>query len=163
MRISALLAASITTFGFASVAVAATETDNLEVTATVAQSCSIEGDTLAFGTYTMLDTTDTDATATITVVCNSGAAAKITLGAGSNEDGSTPAAPLRRMKDAGTNLLSYQLYTESGRTDIWGDTVGSSVDYDANSQAMTVFGRIAAAQDVPAGDYTDTVVATITF
>jgi spore coat protein U-like protein len=164
MRISALLAASITTFGLASAAFAATDTDDLLVTATVAESCSITGDTLDFGTYAKQDADPLDVNATITVDCNSGADATISLSGGANEAGSSVTAPIRQMDEAGLGAakLQYQLYSNGGRSIIWGGDT-ASVGYDALEQEMTVFGRIPAGQNVPTGSYSDTVVATITF
>jgi spore coat protein U-like protein len=47
---------------------------------------------------------------------------------------------------------------------VWNST--APVAYTAVSKAassLTVYGRVAAGQDVPAGSYSDTVIATITF
>jgi spore coat protein U-like protein len=88
------------------------------------------------------------------------------LGQGANADtGSTDAAPLRRLKDSGTNYLSYVLYSDSGRTALWGNdaTVDVAATGTGVADAHTVYGRVASGQNKPAGSYSDTVVATVTF
>jgi spore coat protein U-like protein len=163
---SALLAASLSTLAFTHLA-SADATDNLDVSATVASSCTIAGGTLSFGTYNTVSGAQVDGSALITVACTTGTDTTVTLGEGTHAGGaSSAAAPDRRMNDGGTNFLSYSLFSNTQRTTIWGNTVGSGLDYQAVTSApsqLSVFGRIAATQDVPAGSYTDTVVATIAF
>lgn len=148
-------------------AFAGTDTDNLEVTASVQNSCVITGGTLAFGVYDTVTGAQLDASTSISVECTTGATATIMLGQGANADtGSTDDAPLRRLNDGGTNYLSYQLYSAANRGTVWGNTAGTGVEYTAASAdafAETVYGRIAGGQDVPAGSYSDTVIATVSF
>ena len=149
-------------------AFAGTATSNMSVTATVSANCTISAGSLAFGTYDPVVTNATTAlngTATLSVTCTNGAASTLTLGQGSNANtGSTDTAPLRRLK-SGTNFLSYSVYQDSGRTTTWGNTAGTGVSYTGTGTtgSVTVFGAVAAGQNVPGGSYTDTVVATITF
>lgn len=148
-------------------AAAGTATDNLGVTATVSNSCTITGGTLAFGTYDTISGAEVSGSGSISVACTKGASATITLGQGQNADtGSTDASPLRRMSDGGSNFLKYSLFTDSGHTTVWGNTAGTGKSYTATSStaaAQTVFGSISSSQDVPAGSYSDSVVATVTF
>ena len=105
-------------------------------------------------------------TGSVSVTCTSGASTTVTLGQGGNADmGSTAAAPLRRLKDAGTNFLNYTLYSDTGRTTVWGDTGGTGVPHtgDGTLTALTVYGQIPGGQNAAAANYSDTVVATITF
>lgn len=162
-----LALASLVLVGFAGVARAGTATSNMSVTATVSNSCTISAGALAFGAYNTVAGSAVDASGTITVACTKGSSNTVTLGQGSNANtGSTDAAPLRRLKDTGTNYLSYSLYQDSGRTTAWANTAGTGLGYSAASSAssnLTVYGRISASQDGPAGSYSDTVVATITY
>jgi spore coat protein U-like protein len=148
-------------------AFAATETSNMAVSVDITNSCTISAGALAFGSYDPVAGTQVDGTADLTVACTEGSTNGITLGQGANADsGSSDAAPLRRMTDGSSNFLSYALFSDSGRSTVWGNTVGTDVDYvaaDSSSATVTVYGRIAAAQSAPAGTYTDTVVATIEF
>ena len=68
---------------------------------------------------------------------------------------------------SGANLLNYALYTDSGRTTLWGDGVtGSTIDDTGTgtAQSNTIYGEVLAAQaSAPAGSYADTVVVTVTY
>lgn len=146
-----------------------TATSNLSVTASVDASCTISTAAVAFGAYDPIVTNAASplvGTGTITVTCTNGASTTITLGAGGNEDtGSTDDVPLRQMNDGGSNLLAYFLYSDPGRTTVWGNTeeAGKTHLGTGTSTDLTVFGRVPAGQNVPAGSYSDTVVATVTF
>jgi len=90
----------------------------------------------------------------------------LTLGQGSHANtGSSDAAPLRRLQDSGSNVLTYSLYQDSGRNTVWGNTALTGVSHTGTGSAtsVTVYGQIAAGQNVPAGNYSDVVVATVTF
>jgi spore coat protein U-like protein len=68
----------------------------------------------------------------------------------------------------GTNTLNYTLYTTSGRTSIWGDGTLSTVTANGtgtgNNQTLTVYGRVPSGQsNLAAGNFSDTVTATITY
>lgn len=152
----------------ASSAVAGTDTANVAVSATVTANCTISSSGVSFGSYDPVDTHSAaalDATGTVTVTCTNGSAGAITLGQGANADtGSTDADPARRMTD-GTNFLAYTLFQDAARTTEWGNTAATDVSHTGTGTAtnITVYGRIPANQNVPAGSYTDTVVATVTF
>lgn len=149
-------------------AFAATKTANLGVSAEVANNCLISTSPVAFGAYDPIDTHSAAAlngTGTVTVTCTLDAATTVTLGQGANADtGSTNAAPLRRML-AGSSYISYALFSDAGRTTVWGNEASVDVDHTGTGTAtnLTVYGRVAAAQNVPAGSYADTVVATVEF
>jgi spore coat protein U-like protein len=70
------------------------------------------------------------------------------------------------MNAGGADNLAYFLYQEVGHTNVWGDTAGTAPAAgtgDGTLQAVTVYGVVTQAQNVAAGSYTDTVVATVTF
>lgn len=168
-RLLGLTAASALFLAASSTTHAGTATSNLSVTATVTANCSISTAPVAFGSYDPVSanaTSPLNGSGTITVTCTSGDAAKITLGQGSNPGtGSTDAAPVRQMKDTGTDVLAYALYQDSGRTTVWGNTAATGVAQTGtgSAQNVTVYGAVTAGQNVPAGSYSDTVVATVTF
>jgi len=148
---------------------AATQTANLAVSASVSASCSISTAPVAFGAYDPVVTNATaplNGTGTVNVTCTSGASTTVTLGQGSNADtGSTDTAPARRMSDGSSHFLTYSLYSNTGRTTVWGNTAGTGqASTGTGSQvALTVYGAVDAGQSVPTGSYSDTVVATVTF
>jgi spore coat protein U domain-containing protein, fimbrial subunit CupE1/2/3/6 len=168
-RMLTLAGTAVLVLGAASDIHAATQTANLDVTASVTANCSISTAAVAFGAYDPVvanASADNDATGTVSVTCTSGASTTVTLGQGANADaGSTAAAPVRRMNDGGSNYISYALYSENTRTTVWADTGPTGVPHtgDGTLTALTVYGRITAGQNVPAGSYSDTVVATVTF
>jgi len=156
-------------FGAASVIHAATQNADLPVTATVSANCAISTAAVAFGAYdsaVVNASANRDATGTVNVTCTSGASTTVTLDEGDNAGGgSTAAVPVRRMTDDGTNFIGYQLYSENTRTTLWGGTAPTGLAHTGTGLlvGLTVYGRIPGGQNVPAGNYSDTVVATVTF
>jgi len=140
---------------------AATSTATIAVTATVLAFCTVTATPLAFGNYS---SAQLDATATLAVSCTTGTPYTVGLDAGIGT-GATVAA--REM--AGTvsgSTLSYTLYSDSGRTVVWGDTAGTNTVAGTGNglaQALTAYGRIPAGQLSAPGAYTDTVTATVTY
>jgi len=144
---------------------AATATANLAVSATVTNNCTISTAALAFGSYDPVvanASTDLDGTGTVTIACTKGSTATVGLGLGANVSGTT-----RRLSDGSTNYLTYELYQDSGRTTVWGNSGAALLSpVAAPSKAarnFSVYGRVVSNQDVAAGSYTDTVVATVNF
>ena len=168
-RMLPLAGAVALALGVASSVDAATATSNLSVTASVTANCTISTTPVAFGAYDPVVTNASAAlngTGAVSVTCTNGATTTVTLGQGGNADtGSTAAAPVRRLKDAGTNFLSYALYSDTGRTTVWGDTAPTGVAHTGSGTltALTVYGQIPGGQNVAPASYSDTVVATITF
>jgi len=144
---------------------AATSTATLPVSATVTNNCTINTTPLVFGSYDPVAanaSANLDGTGGVAVACTKGATATIGLGLGGNASGAS-----RRMGDGASNFLTYELYQDTGRSTVWGNLGANLVSpAAAPSKAprnFTVFGRVAADQDVPAGNYGDTVVATVNF
>lgn len=169
VRLLGLTATTALFLAASSASQAGTATSNLSVTATVSANCTISTAPVAFGAYDPIvanATTALNGTGTVTVTCTTGSAATITLGQGTNPaTGSTDTAPLRQMKDSGTDVLAYSLFQDTGRTTVWGNTAGTGVAETGTGtvQNVTVYGAVPAGQNVPAASYSDTVVATVTF
>jgi spore coat protein U-like protein len=165
-KIQGIAAAALVSGVLASgAASAASATANLAVSATVTNNCTISTLPLAFGAYDPVvanASADLDGTGTVVVACTKGTSPTIGLGLGANASGS-----VRRMKDPTTNFLSYELYLDSSRSTVWSDSgLGLLAPAAAPSKAarnFTVYGRVTGSQDVPAGSYNDTVVATVNF
>lgn len=118
---------------------------------------------MAFGAYDVLSAAPLDATATFQLRCTKADNAVVSLGASSN--GSRGTNP-REMKHATLpDLLTYNLYRDAGRTQVWGDTAGATLNmYVAanNRPFISIYGRIPAGQtNVTAGLYSDSVVLTV--
>jgi spore coat protein U-like protein len=142
--------------------------EDLDVSAVVTSNCVITTSPVAFGSYDPLTANATDpleAAGSVTVSCTAGSTAHILLDEGLNAVDANQTAPTRRMAD-GANVLAYFLYTDEPRTDVWGNTDLTGVDHlgtGATSGAITVYGSVPGAQNVAAGNYSDTVQATVTF
>ena len=114
---------------------------------------------------------DTDSTTSIVVDCyrNGGpSSADVTLQVGPSA-GSGAITP-RRMS-SGSNKLDYNLYRDSGRSQVWGQTPGVDAvtitvtdipnSSSPRSATFVIYGRIPALQNVPAGAYSDSVQLTV--
>jgi spore coat protein U-like protein len=161
----AALSGVVMAASFGSTASAATATANLGVGATVANNCTISTAPLAFGSYDPVvanASANLDGTGTVIVACTKGATATVGLGLGSNASGA-----VRRMTDGSSNYLNYELYQDAGRSTVWSDAGAGLYSPGAapskTARNFTVYGRVTSNQDVPAGSYNDTVVATVNF
>jgi spore coat protein U-like protein len=68
------------------------------------------------------------------------------------------------MKDAGTDTLSYNLYSNVGYSTAWDDSSNkvTAPTGTGSPQTLTVYGSIPQAQNKPAGSYTDAVLIDVT-
>lgn len=172
MRLSQLaLAAGLLVAGNA-VAGPSPQTADLNVTASVARSCMITStDTLAFGEYDPAQanfSTDKDGVGAVNVRCTRNVSAAVALDEGDYKAaGSSCAAPQRQMSNGGSDRLRYDIYQNEPRTTTWGCTPATSQSFISPASntvsTLTTYGRIPAGQDVAAGDFTDTVLVTVTF
>ncbi len=163
MKRSVLSLVALSVVVIATPVFAATKNADLPVTAAVVGNCTISTSAVAFGNYDPVSAnaaTDLDATGSVTVTCTRGAGLSIDLGLGLNAAGA-----VRRMAN-GANRMNYELYSDNGYATVWGTgaagltIVGAP---DITPRVYTVYGRIAAGQDVATGNYADTVVATINY
>jgi spore coat protein U-like protein len=148
----------------ASAASTGSTTATFQVTATVTNMCTVTTQTLAFGNYNFTTASPANAAnANILLTCTSGDSYTVALNAGSY----TGATVNTRQMANGGNALGYQLYKDSGHTTVWGDGTLSSVTVSGTGtgaqQSLPVYGVITTGQIVPAGNYTDTITATITY
>jgi spore coat protein U-like protein len=123
-----------------------------------AASCSVSGVGIAFGSYDVFNSVDTDSTGSVTVSCHSGASYSIALSAGAGTFAS-------RFMTGAAGQLRYNLFTDAQRLTVWGDgTSGSTtVSGTGTGGSYTVYGRIPALQNAPAGSYSDTITVTVTY
>lgn len=160
---TAALVCAAMVLGIPAAGLAATATTTFQVTATVLSVCTVSATNLAFGNYDASSGTPNDASSTVTTTCSNSTAYTVALNAGT---GSGATVAMRRMTN-GANTLNYSMYTTAGRTTVWGDgtlsTVTQAATGNGSGQALTVFGRIPTGQYVTAGNYTDTVTATVTY
>ena len=131
---------------------AATDTDTLNVTATVLSSAQITavGD-IAFGNYDPSDATPLDAAGSVSVRATTGLGYAIYIGSD-------------RSMTFGAYTLNYELYSDAGRTSAWGSDLAGAETYTSTGNAeetYSIYGRVAALQDVGPNSYSDTVTITL--
>lgn len=142
---------------------AGADSDSMTVTATVLESCSISADDLEFDDYDPVIATPMDGATTISVTCTNGTDYDVGIDAGLGVGATINA---RRMTKTGGATLTYSLYTNFARDDVWGDTDGVNTWEGVGTgaaQSIDVYGRIPINQTAPAGDYEDTVTVEVRF
>lgn len=135
--------------------------------------CSVSASATSFGVYNPFNATPQDTTGSVTVSCQGLLGLPIHILEGYTialSTGSSGSYATRQLVGPGYQL-QYNLYTDPGRTSVWGDgSNGTAVlshttllelfPYD---KTYTIYGRIAAGQNVPPGSYTDTIIVTIDY
>jgi spore coat protein U-like protein len=144
-------------------AMAATDSANLGVSATVSSNCNVSTSPVAFGSVDVTAGSAVNGSGSISVTCTSGTAwsAAADVGAG------TGASLETRKMSNGVDVLNYALYVDNARSSIWGDGESTATIDDTgtgSAQSKTIYGTILANQaGVTAGSYADTVVVTVTY
>jgi spore coat protein U-like protein len=124
----------------------------------VAASCFMAANNVVFGTYTGASTVDV--TATLDVICSSGTAYYITLGAGLNGG----SVNIRKMIGSNSVLLGFSVFSDAGYTVTWGNTFGTNTvsgTGDGGLQSVTMYAQLPSNQYAPAVSYNDTIQAAI--
>ena len=142
-----------------------------------AQSCGVTATPLVFSNYTSPGGSRVDSSAAVLVTCTPAylllackTSYTLSLSVGGH------AAGAQRQMAAGAGRLAYGLFSDSLRQQPWGDggatgpTQGGTITTSLLSlvclpgnRPHTIYGRIPANQNVPAGAYTDSVVLTVTY
>lgn len=134
-------------------------------------TCSVSSSTtVSFGSYNPVSGAALNGTGSFSVTCSAliaGLNVSYVMALNAGQYGTFAA---RQMNNAGS-LLSYNLYTTSALTTVWGDgTAGTSTKSDSyilsllsNTITYTVYGSIPGSQNVPTGTYTDTITVTVTY
>lgn len=137
----------------------------LSAAATAEAACTISTTAVNFGGYNVFSASPDDATGQVTYRCTNPRPPLVTI---QLDKGGAPTFNPRQMR-MGSEVLNYNLYLDSTRSTIWGDSTGGSQTYTRSNPPtnqninVSVFGRIPAGQDVSAGSYSATVTATIFF
>ena len=137
-----------------------TVSTTFRVSARVEAVCEVTASDLAFGTYTAQAGTPLQGTTLLRATCTPGTTYNVGLDAGTS-----PGATVNQRKMvSGANNLNYQLYSDSARSTIWGNTTGTDTVTGAGTGLAvdhTVYGAVPAAQVIPAGDYQDTITVRV--
>ena len=133
------------------------------VSATVPPNCRAYTTTdLDFGSIPGLITTNTDQISTIGMTCTGRTPWNVGLDNGQNASGS-----VRRMRLGATSTyVTYELYSNPGRTIRWGNTINTDTIPGTGTgavQSLTVYGRVPAPQTAPSGSYSDIITVTVEY
>lgn len=130
-------------------------------------SCTIGLTSVSFGNYDRLSSSPTDTVGNLKVECVSSdpenSTFTVAFSAGSSGNSNA------RAMVKGAYKIYYNLYTDAVRTVIWGDGSGSGQTIisvfppSRGAKNFSIYGRIPALQNVPAGTYRDTITVTVTY
>jgi len=129
-------------------------------------ACFVAASGLSFGSYDVFDSLPRDSIATISLSCTEPVArsVRVTLGPSA---GSGLIAQRSMTVASSSDKLAYNLFTDSGRGQVWGDgaTGGAAVVVDGVSKnqprQVFVYARVPAGQDVRVGNYLDSLTVTV--
>lgn len=131
-------------------------------------TCEVSTSGVAFGSYDSIGNQERDTSATIAVTCSgtTGDAVSYTISLGTGAGSYS-----NRNMSAGGTVLTYNLYTDISRTQVWGDGNGTAVVADSytlsaspTTRYYTVYGRIPQGQtQATAGSYSDSLVVTVVY
>jgi spore coat protein U-like protein len=144
--------------------------------AMAASDCSVSASGVAFGVYDPTLATADDSTGSVVVTCIytgpggvDTADYTVTLSTG------TGGSYAPRKLTAGASRLDYNLFLDAARTQVWGNAssgttiitgsirVGPGNGNGTRTATHVVYGRIPALQDANTGNYTDSILVTLTF
>jgi len=133
---------------------AASTTGTLTATANVASTCTVSGNTMAFGAYTGAVV---DQTGIITANCTKGTNFSVAMT-------SAQTGGFYEMA-SGANILNYKVYSNNARTTeiVQNTVILTDNNASGNNQNTTIYGRIPAAQVANIGAYSGTTTFTLTY
>jgi spore coat protein U-like protein len=148
----------VTVLLLAGSAAAQTKTAQFAVRAQVVADCQINATDLNFGTYG--SNAMASGSTGLNLTCTPGSAATVSLSSGSSGN-----PQQRTMK--GPADLNYQLFRDAAGQDPI-NTNGaafqlSGQENDGMTKVYTVYGQTPAGQTVPAGNYTDQILVTVSY
>jgi spore coat protein U-like protein len=126
-------------------------------------ACTISTTSVNFGSYNVYSTSPTDSTGTITFKCSF---LDFNISVALSQGQSGTYFP-RTMRNGGESL-PYNLFRDASRNSVWGNGAGGTSQYTnswpfGQTIVLTIYGRVEAGADVSAGNYSDTISATINF
>lgn len=127
------------------------------VQANITKNCMVTTQSVDFGSVGVL-ANNIDATGQVRVTCTQSTGYSVGLSVGAF-------TPVTRRMLKGSEFVTYGLYQDGGRSQGWGDTAGTMPSGTGSgvTQNCTVYGRVKPQATPSAGNYSDTVVVTITY
>lgn len=139
----------------------------MQVSATVASKCLMQGETLSFGTYDPAGANESaalSATGNLQIKCTRNTSATISMDAGQYASQASGTSRAMRSTD-GNNYLSYELYLDPARSSVWNNV--NKATYSGSGAAapaiLSIYGAVPSSQDVGDGQYNDVVTITANF
>ena len=129
--------------------------------------CTVGGGGVAFGLFDPTSAANLDTTGTVTVDCDTSITVTLSLDLGNGAGAAYGTG--RKMTTSGGGTLTYNLYANSTRTQVFGNGTGGNYTHDLSVRknqtfSQPIWARIPKGQSgVLGGSYSDTVVATITY
>jgi spore coat protein U-like protein len=160
-----LVSMLVVPFGWctASRVMAATDSATFQVTIEIQAACEIAAtNDLDFGTHGVLSSF-VDSATTVDVQCTNTTPYSLRLSQGVGIGASVAS---RLMTGPGGATIAYSLYSDAGRTVVWGDTplVDAVAGVGTGSvQSYQIYGRVPAQATPGSGQFADTVTATVEF
>jgi spore coat protein U-like protein len=140
--------------------------------AAVTFTCSVSATGVAFGIYNPLNAAGNSAVGSWSVICNAiGNGSATVSGTLTLSTGSSGRYATRTLR-SGTNILNYNIYLTPGHSQIIGDgSAGTFAPSDSGTVTAgqtyqvtgSMYGFMPALQDVSAGNYTDSIVVTVSY
>ncbi|WP_288192257.1 spore coat U domain-containing protein [uncultured Phyllobacterium sp.] len=149
--------------GLSSPALAATATGTFTVQIAIQASCVLVSTAMLTFTAVGVIAANDDVSTTLSVQCTNTTPYNIGLDVGVGT-GATVAS--RKMTAPGGALVNYTLYSDTNRTNVWGQTIGTdtvSASGSGAAQSYTVYGRVPVQTTPAPGTYTDTITVTVTY
>jgi spore coat protein U-like protein len=127
------------------------------VQANITKNCTVTTQIVDFGSVGLLNA-NVDANGQVRVTCTQSTGYTVGLSVGSF-------TPTTRRMIKGSEFITYGLYQDNGRTQGWGDTVGTMPTGTGSglTQNYTVYGRVQPQTTPSPGNYNDTLTVTITY
>jgi spore coat protein U-like protein len=131
------------------------------VTATVVPTCYVSATNINFGTVGLV-TSNVDSTSTVTARCNNTLPYTVSLSGGN----AAATDPTQRKMAKAAETVTYGLYRDAARLQPWGSTAGTDTVTGTGTgvaQNITIYGRVPPQTTGSPGNYSDTIVATVTY
>lgn len=131
-------------------------------------SCTTTATGVSFGSYDPTAGQARTTTGNVHVLCTLlvAIAGSFTIDLSTGSSSSYAGRTLRN----GASSLRYNLFTDNTRSQIWGNGTGGSANVSQSftgllliDRTATIYGSIAAGQNVPAGTYSDTIIVTVSY
>ena len=155
--------ASLTAVGGAQ---ALTTTGNFNVKITIIANCVVSATDMLFSPTTGVLSANVDQTSVVSVTCTNTTPYTVGIEAGANAGGVVTARKM--IGGPSSELISYALFSNSGRTANWGNTLATGWQTGTGNgsttpQTYTVYGRVAPQTTPTPGNYADVVQVTVTY